>query len=685
MQLPIRVLYYGVDNPLPEVRTLRAGPVTAELEEGRLRYVRLSSPTSRSNESHQEIIRHIYVAVRDRYWNTPQPHLRNMQIEQDEDSFKVTFEAEHIAGDINFYWKGTITGDEKGSIRYEMDGQARSTFLRNRIGICVLHPLEECAGHPYTVIHSDGSTESGVLPLQISPHQPVFDIRTISYGITSGVTARIDFEGEIFEMEDQRNWTDASFKTYSTPLALPIPVEVREGEVVRQAITITLQGEKLTPSPTFARLTGEGVSRGLGGEITPESRPEGEVISLVIGSTPTGRVPRLGLGMATEDRPLTRPAGHMPWSDNRRVRRLRALQPAHLRVDLRLWEPGFPALLQRAALEARALGTTLEAALFLSDKGEEELRSLVEALQMARPKVSAWLVFHQDETVTSRKWLDLARQRLSGYSPQARFGGGTNHYFTELNRNRPQPEGLDLVAYSANPQVHTFDNTSLAENLEGQAWQIESARAFMGHVPIAVSPITLRPRFNPGKGSVQMEPGQLPSDVDPRQMSLFGAAWTLGSLKYVAEAGAYSATYYETAGWKGVLQDREGSPAPGLFPSLPDMVYPPYHVLADVMEMAGAEVLPMESSHSLQAVGIALHREGKPRALAANLTARPLWIRIAGLPGKVRVRLLDETTAYQAMQDPEAYRSAAGEERDAQGGRIELELRPYAVVCLDGV
>ena len=31
--------------------------------------------------------------------------------------------------------------------------------------------------------------------------------------------AELAFEGDIFEMEDQRNWTDASFKTYCTPLA----------------------------------------------------------------------------------------------------------------------------------------------------------------------------------------------------------------------------------------------------------------------------------------------------------------------------------------------------------------------------------------------------------------------------------------------------------------------------------
>ena len=36
--------------------------------------------------------------------------------------------------------------------------------------------------------------------------------------------------------------------------------------------------------------------------------------------------------------------------------------------------------------------------------------------------------------------------------------------------------------------------------------------------------------------------GELPPQVDVRQMSLFGAGWTLGSLKYLAESGVSSAT-----------------------------------------------------------------------------------------------------------------------------------------------
>ena len=46
-------------------------------------------------------------------------------------------------------------------------------------------------------------------------------------------------------MEDQRNWTDASFKTYGTPLELPFPVEVVSGTKIVQTVTLTLDGAKI--------------------------------------------------------------------------------------------------------------------------------------------------------------------------------------------------------------------------------------------------------------------------------------------------------------------------------------------------------------------------------------------------------------------------------------------------------
>ena len=642
-ELPPRVLRYGKNEPLPDRRLLRAGPVTAVFEAGDLRYVKLGD---------REIVRRVYVAVRDQNWDTILPRLRHLKIDQAEKSFRVTFDCEHRRGAIDFFWTGTMTGDERGTITCVMDGEARSTFPRNRIGFCVLHPIDGCAGEPFVALKEDGTVENGRFPLYISPHQPVQDLRAISHDVLPGVAVEVRFAGEVFEMEDQRNWTDASFKTYGTPLRLPIPVEVQQGAKLQQSVTLTLRGH---PSVV----------------LTATKQP-----TITVAPRPIGRLPRIGLGVASHGRPL----GH------REIARVRALNLSHLRVDLRLARPDYRDRLRQAVTEANALGIPLEVALFLDAAADEELNSLIAALAATRPPVARWLVFHRDERSTSERWVRLARVYLGRHDPSAVIGAGTDQYFTDINRVRPPVSALDLVCYSLNPQVHAVDNSSLIETLRGQAETARSARQFVGALPLAVSPITLKPRYNPDASGPPSPPraGELPTAVDARQMSLFGAVWTVGSLKYLADSGVASATYYETTGWQGVMETANGSPLPEVFRSIPGAVFPLYHVLADVGEFADGDVLPLVSSDPLQVDGLAVRRGGTTRVIVANLGPDTRSVRLAGLPAPVRVKRLDETNAVQAMVSPEEYRGEDGEATECVGGEIELSLRPYAVVRIDG-
>jgi hypothetical protein len=337
------------------------------------------------------------------------------------------------------------------------------------------------------------------------------------------------------------------------------------------------------------------------------------------------------------------------------------------------------------AAEAAALGVALEAALFLSDDAEIELDALLAVLRELRPPITAWLIFHSAEKSTSERWVALARARLAAYDAAIPVGSGTNVYFTELNRQRPPAAALDLVCYSINPQVHAFDNASLAETCSTIAATLESARQFAGGKPIAITPITLKPRFNPNATGPEPEPkpGELPPQVDARQMSLFGAGWTLGSLKYLAEGGAASATFFETSGWRGVMEAATGSPLPDVFRAPPGGVFPLYHVLADAGEFAGAEVIRSASSDPLKVDGLALRKDGRMRVLLANLSAVPQQVTVQGLGARAQVRVLDETNAEAAMREPEAFRAQVGEEQTVEDGILELTLRPYAIVRID--
>ncbi len=633
-------LYYGQDEPPGELLEVRAGPLRGWFDPqlAFLRYLRLGE---------REVLRGIYCAVRDRNWGTVAPEVRNLRIQRAGRSFSASFEVACRQGPIDFFWRGRLEGEPDGTVRFLMDGEARSTFWRNRIGFCVLHPIRECAGQPCTVETVGGSIEKGRFPDLISPHQPFFDIRAISHEAAPGVEAEVRLEGDTFEMEDQRNWTDASFKTYCTPLGLPFPVEVPKGARIRQSVTVRLKGRP-----------------NLGAVVRPADvtlRVEGDAVAL----------PRIGIGLATES----------PELDAREVSRLRAVNPAHLRVDLRLDAPGWRDLFQRAAREAAALGAGLEAAVTLSEPAEEQLRAVAAEAAAVKPAILRWLIFRAGENSTKDQWERPARQHLKGA-----VGGGTNANFTELNRGRPSAP-WDVVCYAANPQVHAFDHLSLVETFEGLRDTVRTARQFIGRAELAVTPVTLKPRFNPVATAAEAAPaaGELPPSVDERQMSLFGAGWTLGSLQALAESGVEHVTYYETTGWRGLMETAGGSPLPAKFRSIAGGVFPLYHVLADAGEFAGGEVVRVVCSAPLEVAGLMLRRGRRARFLAANLSPRVQYLRISGtrLGPRLRIWKLDEHSAVMAMERPEEFRRSAGRLAQAVGDVIELALLPYGYARID--
>src|SRR3954465_14117255 len=119
------------------LRWLRAGPLTVVLDGVDLRYVRLGEV---------EVVRRIYVAVRDRNWNTIPGVVSELEVDQGEDAFEARFSVRHESHDTAFSWNGSIPGTPDGRISFSMDGRAERDMQYNRIGFCVLHPFRECAG-----------------------------------------------------------------------------------------------------------------------------------------------------------------------------------------------------------------------------------------------------------------------------------------------------------------------------------------------------------------------------------------------------------------------------------------------------------------------------------------------------------------------------------------------------------
>jgi len=633
--LPKNVLLFGAEcAPAPDV-LLRAGPLNIIFREGVFRYIKLQA---------REVIRAVYVAVRDENWHTIPGVISNLEIHSAAGSFKITYDCVHQERGIDFRWKVVVCGSENGTILWKMKGQAFTSFLKNRIGICVLHPIDETIGEPCEITHTDGTKEQSCFPVTVAPHQPFLDLAAISFPVNSGLVAELSFAGDVFETEDQRNWTDASFKTYSTPLSLPYPVRIEEGAMVSQSVRLALRGR--LPAAN-------------------NHRPTGEEVALTLHPGVRTSLPRIGFKWAGSRHPLSE-GGAL---------RLRALRADHLSVDLHPGNAASEVEFWKAIDEARRMSLPVEVALAAVAESVAVMRALQKIVD-CKVNICLWLA-----DVGLQLPARIAELKaLQAIAPVA-FGAGA--HFAELNRNRPATSPGSGVWFSLNPQAHATDHTTLIENLAAQSSVLSSIRAWAGSIPISVSPITLRTRAT-SNPEVESSPN-LPEDVDPRQSSLLGAAWTLGSLRHQAEGGVASVTFFETAGWKGIMEGQQGSQLSFRPFSIPDAVFPMYHVFAEVAAFKGAEVVRTESTDPLKVECMALIQTSGLRVLAANLSANEVTVtlKLSRTAARGELRIMDEDNVELCMVRPESYREQSPHQLvdDEKGWRFDL--MPFAIATID--
>src|SRR5262249_45610994 len=140
-----------------------------------------------------------------------------------------------------------------------------------------------------------------------------------------------------WEMEDQRNWTDASYKSASTPASLGYHHEASAGQMFDQGVVIRASG--------FAAPAGslDGTTGALALTFGPDADAD-------------RRVPAIGLRCANPSEP--------PSAAGLAV--LRAVGPGHLRADVRLASADAAGQIKSAGQRAEELGCPLELAVFLT-------------------------------------------------------------------------------------------------------------------------------------------------------------------------------------------------------------------------------------------------------------------------------------------------------------------------------
>jgi hypothetical protein len=645
MTAPIReIMLFGTDEPVTPPVILQAGPLRAELEEGNLRYIRFHG---------REMLRAISFIVRDRNWGTYRPAISNLEIRQQADAFEVTYDA--VASDAlqTFRYSATIAGRSDGSLTFKAEGEAVTDFLTNRTGFVVLHPIEGVAGEACTIEHVDGRKVETRFPDLIDPVQPMMDLRALTHEFAPGFKVSCRMEGDAFEMEDQRNWTDASYKTYVRPLALPWPYTLKGGERVGQQVALAVVAS------SHAKM---------------QPRDEGVKLSLHPADL---TLPPLGLALDPKDLDET-------------VQALGSLREAHPHQIVIAYDPGLghdASTLARAVDVGQQIGAELwlEAVMRSLDYFEQEVRDLGQVVQDLGAPFTTVLVSPAADlkcTLPGSPWpscpplkdlYEAARQAFPG----VRLGGGMFSFFTELNRKRPPAEFLDLVTFTTSSIFHAGDDRSATEGLESLPAIASTVQSFIQDRPYHVGPSAIGMRANPYGESPTLNPNnirQAGNGMDPRQRGLLAAAWLVGYYAHFARGGASAITIGSGVGDFGLVHTKGGYAKPWFDDH--GGLYPVFHTFKGLASLNGFPAMDVQSSiaRDVQSVGAVVG--GRAQIWIANLTG---MVRHIEVPKKTlkRVSILDESSFIAMCQNPNALDAT---EVDLTSSN--LMLGPYAVARL---
>ncbi|NLS04749.1 hypothetical protein HGP14_15440 [Rhizobium sp. P32RR-XVIII] len=606
---------------MPPVR-LSAGKLEVDLADGNLRTIRYDGI---------EVLRAISYLVRDRDWGTYSPEIADLKIAQNDDRFEVAYRAR-----CNGPENTTLVIDVciiGGSDRLDFEAEAVSEtgFETNRCGFCILHPIVGVAGSRASVEHADGMTEASRFPDFIEPWQPFKDMRAITHEVVPDVTAECRMEGDTFEMEDQRNWSDASYKTYVRPLALPWPYQIPANQSVRQKTSLIIKDSRPVQRPSA------------GGS--------GKVVELRLGAR-TGAVPAIGLIVTPEEADASLSAHSF----------LSEIAPQELLFH---FDPGaghgVEALKRFATIAATHPGrSTLEIALPCKQSPASETAEIAQQMRSAGFKPDAVMIspsVDRQSTPPGSKWPDcppLEEVYAAAHSafPGMRIGGGMLSYFTELNRKRVPDGQLGFISHCTNPIVHAADDLSVMQTLEALPFITRSVRALYGDKPYRIGPSTIPMRQNPYGSRTMDNPsgGRIPmANRDPRHNGRFAEAFALGYAIRVLDADLECLTLSALTGPFGLIAG-PGEPTPE------GGRRPLFNTVRTLSALAGASWQECVSSSPSEVLAFVARGDTGTRLHVVNLTREEQEVdcsacRLASANPGAHLRLAPFATAVLPLAD----------------------------------
>jgi hypothetical protein len=307
---------------------------------------------------------------------------------------------------------------------------------------------------------------------------------------------------------------------------------------------------------------------------------------------------------------------------------LAALAPSHLHLAV-------PAIAETIDWPGIANLLTLARAKLRLDVADASCEEVVEKVALVGEQVRAVSVTPASVAAfpSEQRAIDAVRRAF----PDSAVGGGTPHFFVQLNR-LDNLGRCDFLTFTTSSIVHGADDETVMLTLQSLPSMIETLRTRYPNARVAVGPSGIAARASPF-GTQPASDGMHRIALarnDPRTRGLFGAAWMLGYVAQLATIRVDAITLMSLTGEAGIV----GTDEEGAF-----VRFPPYFVLE---RMRGpANVRRVAVSEPSRVAALALSRDGRHELLVANLGVEPIEAEIEGL-SQARVAMLDAGT-WQAF------------------------------------
>ena len=527
---------YGTDDLPAQSKAVVLGPLSFLLDSNGIRQLCWNKT---------EAVRGLSVAVRDANWGSATAQNVQQDWSAIGNKFSLKRHAKYFAGALET--ELTISATDQGVLTAEFKMTAHQDVQLNRAGFSVLHPLQDVVGQTVAVLHSDGSQEMTKFPDQIAAAQPALDIVGLRHRV-GNVDLVIEFQGEVFEMEDQRNWSDASFKTYCRPLALPFPYQVTKGETVRQSVSIQISD-------------------------AVDSIGSTNVETVKIANSP--KAPDI---LLTSQRQWQNP---------------KALPASGILARFETGADIDPSYISNLAQQTQLSGAYLDAEIVVSSECNPvqaltQIAAQLKAAGVAPRHVIALPKAYLKSYQPSGAWpdgltpQDCAKAVTEAF-PDSRTGVGMLTNFTEFNRCPPIKGHGDYITHGNAAIVHAADDRSVLETLEALPQIFASGQAMADGRDYRLGLVSIGMRGNPYGASlndnVKMQRMTM-TDDDPRQQGLFAAAYAIGVSAAVAQSGIDAVALAATAGPFAITN--------------PDhSLRPLYHAVKALSAVSGRRVTPM--------------------------------------------------------------------------------------------